>query len=131
MLAAPGEVFMNKKSIRVLLLLMSLTISHWIFAEKLEDRQKPMIKEEQILAKKAKLPYVEAKKKALEKVRGQVFNWELEMEDGKIIYSFEIELPDDKKFSREVDVDATTGKIIDVDKEDLKTQKENAKNPSN
>ena len=121
---------MNKKSIAVLLLLMSLTISDWIFAEKLEGRQKPLTKEEQALSKKAKLSFAEAKKKALEKAPGEIFNWELEMEEGKIIYSFEIELPDDKKFSREVDVDAMTGKIIEVEKEDLKTQKENAKNPS-
>ena len=101
-----------------------------VFAEKLEGRQHPLTKEEQVLAKKAKLSFAEAKKIALTKAPGQIFNWELEMEDGKIIYSFEIELPDDKKYSREVDVDAMTGKIIDVDKEDLKTQKENAKNPS-
>jgi uncharacterized membrane protein YkoI len=101
-----------------------------VFAEKLEGRQHPLTKEEQVLAKKAKLSFAEAKKKALEKAPGQIFNWELEMEEGKIIYSFEIELPDDKKFSREVDVDAMTGKIIEVEKEDLKTQKENAKNPS-
>ncbi|HEY7161001.1 MAG TPA: PepSY domain-containing protein [Acidobacteriota bacterium] len=121
---------MNKKPITVLLLLMSLTISNWIFAEKLEGRQKPLTREEQVLAKKAKLSFADAKKKALEKVPGEIFNWELEMEEGKIIYSFEIELPNDKKYSREVDVDAMTGKIIEVDKEDLKTQKENAKNPS-
>jgi len=121
---------MNKKSISVLLLLMSLTISDWIFAQKLEERQKPLTKEEQILSKKAKLSFADAKKKALEKAPGQIFNWELEMEEGKIIYSFEIELPDDKKYSREVDVDAMNGKIISVEKEDLKTQMENAKNPS-
>ena len=101
-----------------------------VFAEKLEGRQHPLTTEEQVLAKKAKLSFAEAKKKALEKAPGEIFNWELEMEEGKIIYSFEIELPDDKKFSREVDVDAMNGKIIEVEKEDLKTQKENAKNPS-
>jgi len=105
-------------------------LSGSIFAEQLEGRQKPLSKEEQVLAKKAKLSFSEAKKIALTKAPGQIFNWELEMEDNKIIYSFEIELPDDKKYSREVDVDAMSGKIIEVDKEDLKTQKENAKNPS-
>jgi uncharacterized membrane protein YkoI len=101
-----------------------------VLAEKLEGREHPLSKEEQVLAKKAKLSFAEAKKIALTKAPGQIFNWELEMEDGKIIYSFEIELPDDKKYSREVDVDAMSGKIVEVDKEDLKTQKENAKNPS-
>jgi uncharacterized membrane protein YkoI len=121
---------MNRKSIAVSLFFVSLTFSTWILAEQLEGRQRPLSKEEQVLAKKAKLSFADAKKKALEKAPGQIFNWELEMEDGKIIYSFEIELPDDKKFSREVNVDANTGKIIEVEKEDLKTQKENAKNPS-
>jgi uncharacterized membrane protein YkoI len=121
---------MNNKSVAVSLLLVSLTISGWIVAEQLADRKKPMSKEEQVLAKKAKLTYVEAKKKALEKAPGQVFNWQLEMEDGKLIYSIEIELPDDKEFSREVNVDAMNGKIVEVEKEDLKTQKESAKKSS-
>lgn len=121
---------MSKKSVAVSLLLVSLTISGWILAEQLLDRQRPMSKEEQVLAKKAKLTYTEAKKKALEKAPGQVFNWQLEMEDGKLIYSIEIELPADKEFSREVDVDAMNGKIVEVEKEDLKTQKESAKKSS-
>lgn len=121
---------MNKKSVAVSLLLVSLTISGWILAEQLLDRQKPMSKEEQVLAKKAKFTYTEAKKKALEKAPGQVFSWQLEMEDGKLIYSIEIELPDDKEFSREVNVDAMNGKIVEVEKEDLKTQKESAKKSS-
>jgi uncharacterized membrane protein YkoI len=121
---------MNNKSVAVSLLLVSLTISGWIVAGQLADRKKPMSKEEQVLTKKAKLTYAEAKKKALEKAPGQVFNWQLEMEDGKLIYSIEIELPDDKEFSREVSVDAMNGKIVEVEKEDLKTQKESAKKSS-
>ncbi len=121
---------MNKKFMEVSLVVVSVLICGWIFAEQLQDRQRPMSKEEQVLAKKAKLPYTEAKKKALEKAPGQVFNWQLEMEDGKLIYSIEIELPDDKEFSREVNVDAMDGKIVEVEKEDLKTQKESAKKSS-
>jgi uncharacterized membrane protein YkoI len=120
----------NKKFMQVCFIIIGLLICGWIFAEKLEDRQKPMSKEEQVLAKKAKLSYVEAKKKALEKAPGQVFNWQLEMEDGKLIYSIEIELPNDKEFSREVNVDAMNGNIVEVEKEDLKTQKESAKKAS-
>jgi hypothetical protein len=121
---------MNKKFIEVCLIVVSFFICGWIFAEHLEDRQRPMSKEEQVLVKKAKLTYAEAKKKALEKAPGQVFNWQVEMEDGKLIYSIEIELPDDKQFSREVSVDAMNGKIVEVEKEDLKTQKESAKKSS-
>lgn len=119
-----------KSLIAILLIFVNILVCGSVLAEKLEGRQHPLSKEEQVLAKKAKLTFAEAKKKALEKAPGQIFNWELEMEDGKIIYSFEIELPDDKKYSREVNVDANTGKIIDVEKEDLKTQKEDAKSPS-
>jgi uncharacterized membrane protein YkoI len=118
------------KVLGILFVFVNILVCAAAFAEKLEGRQHPLSKEEQVLAKKAKLSFAEAKKIALTKAPGQIFNWELEMEDGKTIYSFEIELPDDKKYSREVDVDAMTGKIIEVDKEDLKTQKENAKNPS-
>lgn len=122
---------MNNKLVVLTIFIVSLFLCSSIFAVQLEGRQKPLSKEEQALAKKAKLSFAEAKKIALTKAPGQIFNWELEMEEGKIIYSFEIELPDDKKYSREVDIDAMNGKIIEVDKEDLKTQKENAKNPSN
>jgi uncharacterized membrane protein YkoI len=69
------------------------------------------------------LPYADAKKKALEKAPGQIFNWQLVMEDGKLIYSIELELPDDKEFSREATVDAMNGNIIEVEKEDLKAQR--------
>jgi uncharacterized membrane protein YkoI len=119
-----------KSLIGTLLLFVNILVCGSVLAEKLEGRSKPLSKQEQVLSKKAKISFAEAKKKALEKARGQIFNWEIEMEEGKIIYSFEIELPDDKKYSREVDVDAMTGKIINVEKEDLKTQKENAKSPS-
>jgi uncharacterized membrane protein YkoI len=121
---------MYMRLIGISLFFVGVLGSGWISAEQLEGRQKPMSKEEQVLAKKAKLTFAEAKKKALEKAPGQIFNWQLEMEDGKLIYSFEIELPDDKKFSREVNVDAMNGKIVEVEKEDLKTQKENAKSSS-
>jgi uncharacterized membrane protein YkoI len=121
---------MYKTLIGIWLILWTLSACNWLVADQLEGRKKPLSKTEQVLAKKAKLSFAEAKKKALEKAPGQIFNWELEMEEGKIIYSFEIELPDDKKYSREVNVDGNSGKIIDVEKEDLKKQKEDAKGPS-
>jgi uncharacterized membrane protein YkoI len=114
----------------ILLLFVNIFLCGTVVGQKLEGRNKPLSKEEQVLTKKAKLTFADAKKIALQKAPGQIFNWELEMEEGKIIYSFEIELPDDKKYSREVNIDAMTGKIIDVEKEDLKTQKEDAKDPS-
>ena len=91
-------------------------------SQPLEGRQHPLSKTEQALAKQAKLTFEEAKKVALEKVPGTIFNWELEKENGKIIYSIVSQLPDDKIYCREVNVNAMTGKIVAVEKENLKRQ---------
>jgi uncharacterized membrane protein YkoI len=108
---------------RMSLLLFIVICASSIYSEQaLEGRQHPMSKEEQALAQKAKLSFAEAKEIALKKEPGTIFNWELENEDGKLIYSIQVQLPDDKEFSREINVDAMNGKIISIEKENLKQQ---------
>jgi uncharacterized membrane protein YkoI len=111
----------------ILLILLSLPL---LAASGQTERSQSMSKEELALSKQVKITFEEAKKIATTKVPGKIFNWELEKEDGKIIYTFEIQLPNDSKFSREVNVDAMTGKILAVEKEDLKKQLELARKPS-
>lgn len=92
-----------------------------------EDRLIPLSSTELQLLKQVKLVYSEAKTIALEQVRGKVFNWELEQEDGYLIYTIEIQLPSDSKQSREVNIDALTGKVIGIEVESLKRRLKAAK----
>ncbi len=87
-----------------------------------EGRTRPLTKSEQQLLKQAKITFEEAQKTALQKAPGRIFNWEIEKEKKHIIYSIEIQLPDDNKYSREVNVDAQTGKILSVENENLAKQ---------
>jgi len=69
------------------------------------------------LEAKAKITKAAAQETALAKVpHGTVKESELEEEDGKLIWSFDIATPDSKDIT-EVAVDAITGKIISVEKE--------------
>src|SRR5436309_1957159 len=90
--------------------------------QQLEGRKHPLTQAEQDLMKQVKISFDEAKKIALKKEPGTIFNWELEKENGRVIYSIEIQLPNDKKQSREVNVDANTGKIVGIEKENLAKQ---------
>lgn len=59
----------------------------------------------------------DAQQAALAKVpNGTVKEGELEKEDGKLVWSFDITTPDSKDIM-EVEVDARTGAVLDVDKE--------------
>jgi uncharacterized membrane protein YkoI len=70
------------------------------------------------LKKKAKISKRAAEKEALKAVGGgTIFDSELEREDGKIIYSFDIS---QKKLIKEVHVDAVTGKVLSVKSEEAK-----------
>jgi uncharacterized membrane protein YkoI len=109
------------------LILLSLPL---LAATPQTERSHTISKGELALSKQVKITFEEAKKIATTKVPGKIFNWELEKEGGQIIYTFEIQLPDDSKYSREVNVDAMTGKIVAVEKEDLKKQFELARKPS-
>ncbi len=63
---------------------------------------------------KPKLTEAQAGKLALKKVpHGKLGEGELEMENGILVYSFDISLPDSKSIV-EVQVNAVTGSIVDV-----------------
>ncbi len=76
------------------------------------------------LESKAKITKAAAQETALAKVpHGIVKESELEEEDGKLIWSFDIEKPGSQEIT-EVAVDAVTGKVVSVEKE---TPEEQAK----
>lgn len=68
------------------------------------------------LAKQAKITMEQAREAALKRVSGTIEDGELEKEKGKLVYSFDIRTSDG--MITEVWVDAKTGKVINVEKED-------------
>jgi len=68
------------------------------------------------LAKQAKITKEEASEKALEQVPGTVTEVELDDENGLVVYDVEINAEDGTQQS--VEVDAKTGKIVNVELED-------------
>lgn len=68
------------------------------------------------LMKQAKITKADAEKIALKKASGTIEEGELEMEKGKLVYSFDIR--NKKGTITEVQVDAKTGKIVSVEEED-------------
>jgi hypothetical protein len=62
------------------------------------------------LAKEAKITMEQAQKAALAKEAGKIKSKELEKEEGRLIYSFDIKMKDGL---HEVNVDAMTGDVID------------------
>ena len=84
-------------------------------------------KEAQLEAQ-AKVSKADAQKTALAKVpNGTVKEGEVEREDGKLIWSFDITTPDSKEIT-EVNVDANTGEVVNIEKE---TPKDEAKEKDN
>ena len=67
------------------------------------------------LAKKAKISPEQARKIATDKVAGTIVEEELERENGKLVYSIEIRDANQKVF--DVEVDARTGAIVNVEEE--------------
>jgi uncharacterized membrane protein YkoI len=69
------------------------------------------------LAAQAKISRADAEKTALGKVpNGTIKEGELEKEKGKLIWSFDIAIPDSKDI-KEVNVDALTGEVVSVETE--------------
>ena len=84
-------------------------------------------KEDAKLLAKAKVTKAEAQKTALTKAPdGTVKDAELEEENGKLVWSFDIARPGTKDIT-EVQVDAITGKIVLVEVETPKDQAKEAK----
>ena len=79
------------------------------------------------LQAKAKITKAEAKKVALAKVpKGKVKEGELEEENGKLVWSFDIASPGTKDIT-EVHVDAVTGEVVSIEKETPADQKKEKK----
>jgi len=79
------------------------------------------------LGAKAKISKKVAKKIALAKVpQGKIKEAELEEENGKLVWSFDIATPHSKDIT-EVQVNAVTGEIVSVDKETPADQKKEKK----
>jgi len=79
------------------------------------------------LEAKAKITRAEAKKIALAKVpNGKIKEAELEEENGKLVWSFDIGIPHSKDIT-EVQVNAMTGEIVSVEKETPGDQKKEKK----
>jgi uncharacterized membrane protein YkoI len=80
------------------------------------------------LEAQAKITKAEAEKIALGKVPGgTIKEGEIEMEKGKLIWSFDIATPDTKDIT-EVQVDALTGQVLDVAKETVAEQEKEQNN---
>lgn len=74
------------------------------------------------LMAEAKVSKDDATKTALAKVpNGTIKEAELEKEDGKLQWSFDVATPDSKDIT-EVNVDALTGDVISVDKESAESE---------
>ncbi len=66
----------------------------------------------------AKVAIADARAKALSLVAGKLVKEELEHEDGRWIYSFEIKPTGEKgKLIKEVNIDADTGALVGIDTE--------------
>ena len=61
----------------------------------------------------AKISFEEALHRALAAVPGSVINGELEIEDGNLMYSFEIVTSN--REIKEVEIDAGNGRVLDID----------------
>jgi uncharacterized membrane protein YkoI len=67
----------------------------------------------------AKVAIADARAKALSLVPGTLVKEELEHEDGRWIYSFEIKPTGEKgKLIKEVNIDADTGDVVSIDTEE-------------
>ncbi|MDD5544126.1 MAG: PepSY domain-containing protein [Acidobacteriia bacterium] len=87
--------------------------------------QSAKTKKDAALASQAKITMDQAREIALKKAPGTVASGELEKEKGKLIYSFDIKTSE--KEITEVNVDAITGKVLSVEKEDAAKEAAEAK----
>lgn len=78
------------------------------------------------LQSEAKITMDQAREIALKKAPGDVKSAELEKEHGKIVYSFDIQQPNEKKIT-EVQVSAIDGSIVSIKKESAADEAKEAK----
>ncbi|HEY4416971.1 MAG TPA: PepSY domain-containing protein [Verrucomicrobiae bacterium] len=90
------------------------------------EHQEHAARQAKLLAQ-AKVSEADAQAIALAKVpNGTVKEGELEKENGKLIWSFDIATPDTKDIT-EVNVDAITGAVVGMDKESPESEAKEAK----
>lgn len=82
---------------------------------KKEAGKKKRTAKKELLSRQAKIKFGKAEQIALKKVPGKTHEIELELEDGKLVYSVEIEGTDG---ITEVSIDAISGDVIKVEKDD-------------
>ena len=81
------------------------------------------------LKKDAKISIEEARATALKKVPGEIQEEELEKENGKLVYSFDIRATGQKDIT-EVQVSAIDGSIVSVEKENAASEAKEKKQDS-
>jgi N-methylhydantoinase A/oxoprolinase/acetone carboxylase beta subunit len=81
------------------------------------------------LKKDAKISIEDARATALKKVPGEIQEEELEKENGKLVYSFDIRATGQKDIT-EVQVSATDGSIVSVEKENAASEAKEKKQDS-
>ena len=81
------------------------------------------------LKKDAKISIEDARATALKKVPGEIQEEELEKENGKLVYSFDIRATGQKEIT-EVQVSATDGSIVSVEKENAASEAKEKKQDS-
>ena len=112
---------MKAKKLFFLIMAVGLLAGSATYTAKAADKAKSK------LEAKAKITKSEAKKIVLTKVpKGKVKEAELEKENGKLIWSFDIATPGTKDIT-EVHVDAVTGEVVSIEKETPADQKKEKK----
>ena len=94
-----------------------------------QQQQEPQYKRDlpAALMKEAKVPETEAAKTALSTVQnGQIQAVELENENGRLIYSYELKVPG-KSGIEEVNVNAKTGSVVNTEHESPASERGEAK----
>jgi len=94
-----------------------------------QQQQEPQYKRDlpAALMKEAKVPETEAAKTALSTVQnGQIQAVELENENGRLIYSYELKVPG-KSGIEEVNVNAKTGAVVNTEHESPASERGEAK----
>ena len=91
-----------------------------------QSPEKKVSAEQAKLQSQAKITMDQAREIALKKAQGEVKSSELEKESGKIVYSFDIQQPNEKKIT-EVQVSAIDGSIVRIRKESAANEAKEAK----
>jgi len=81
------------------------------------------------LKSQAKISLEDARATALKKVPGEIREEELEKENGKLVYSFDIQATGQKDIT-EVQVSAIDGSVVNVEKEDATAEAKEKKQES-